>query len=151
MTIDRIDKSILRNLELDGRMSFNALSEKINLSKTPSWTRVQSLERDGVITGYRAMLSPERLGLCLQAFVQARVASERCREFEEAVQRNGSVLACYAMTGEADYLLHVLVENVSALDDLVRKRISMMPGVKGVLTLVVLKEIRSNGLITDCL
>ncbi|WEK46304.1 MAG: Lrp/AsnC family transcriptional regulator [Candidatus Andeanibacterium colombiense] len=148
---DRIDKAILRNLEQDGRMSFNALSEKINLSKTPSWTRVQALEREGVITGYRAMLSPERLGLELQAFVQARVASERCRDFEAAVMRNGSVLACYAMTGEADYLLQVLVENVAALDDLVRNRISIMPGVKGVLTLVVLKKIKDHGLISDCL
>ena len=149
--VDRIDKAILRNLERNGRMSFNALSERINLSKTPSWTRVQALERDGVITGYRATLAPERLGLELQAFVQARVASDRCGEFEEAVMLNGSVLACYAMTGEADYLLHVLVENVAALDNLVRNRISMMPGAKGVLTLIVLKEIKSGGLISDCL
>jgi Lrp/AsnC family transcriptional regulator, leucine-responsive regulatory protein len=149
--VDRIDKAILQILEADGRTSFNALSEKINLSKTPSWTRVQALERDKVITGYRAVLSPEKLGLHLQAFVQARVASDKQKAFEDAVHRNGSVLDCYATTGEADYLLHVLVSDVTALDELVRTQIASMPGVKGVFTIVCLNVIKTEGRITDCL
>jgi DNA-binding Lrp family transcriptional regulator len=149
--VDRIDKAILQILETDGRTSFNALSEKINLSKTPSWSRVQALERDKVITGYRAVLSPEKLGLHLQAFVQARVASDKQKAFQDAVHRNGSVLECYATTGEADYLLHVLVSDVTALDELVRTQIASMPGVKGVFTIVCLSVIKTDGRITDCL
>nr|WP_047168648.1 Lrp/AsnC family transcriptional regulator [Sphingomonas sp. Y57] len=149
--LDRTDKAILRILESNGRTSFNALSEKINLSKTPSWTRVQTLERDKVITGYRAVLSPEKLGLHLQAYVQARVASDKQRLFEEAVNRNGSILQCHATTGEADYILHVLVPDVAALDELLRIQIASMPGVKGVFTVVCLREIKTAGLITDCL
>ena len=149
--LDRTDKAILRILEANGRTSFNILSEKINLSKTPSWTRVQALERDKVITGYRAVLSPEKLGLHLQAYVQARVAPDKQQLFEEAVQRNGSILTCHATTGEADYLLHVLIPDVAALDALLRTQIASMPGVKGVFTVVCLREIKTGGLITDCL
>lgn len=149
--LDRTDKAILRILEENGRTSFNLLSEKINLSKTPSWTRVQALERDKIITGYRAVLSPEKLGLTLQALVQVRLASDKQKLFEEAVLRNGSILACYATTGEADYMLQVLVADVSALDELVRTRIASMPGVKGVFTVVCMRVIKSGGLVVDCL
>lgn len=147
--IDRTDEAILRILEKDGRLSFSALSEQINLSKTPSWMRVQSLEKQKIIVGYRAEVNPFALGLTLQAFVQARVSSDRQHEFEEAVQRNGSILTCYATTGQADYLLHVLVKDISALDELVRLRIASFPGVKGVFTIISLKEIKQRGLILD--
>lgn len=149
--IDTIDKTILRIMEQDGRISFSELSDQIHLSKTPSWSRVQALEKQKVITGYRAVLSPEALGLDLQAFVQVRVNSDRQHMFEEAVQRHGSILACYATTGEADYLLHVLVPNVAALDELVRTQIASMPGVKGLFTVIGLKIIKRHGLVMDCL
>lgn len=147
--IDRIDQTILRILEKDGRLSFSSLSEQINLSKTPSWMRVQNLEKQKVITGYRAELNPAALGLNLQAFVQVRVSSTLQREFESAVQRNGSVLACYATTGEADYLLHVIVNGIEDLDELVRQRIASMPGVKGMFTILGLKAIKEHGPIMD--
>ena len=148
--MDRIDGAILRALEKDGRLSFSKLSEQINLSKTPCWSRVQNLEQQKIIKEYRAVLDPIALGLNLQAFVQARVSSDRQHQFEEAVQRNGSILGCYATTGEADYMLHVLVPDITALDELVRMQIASMPGVKGTFTTIGMKIIKDHGLIMDC-
>lgn len=149
--IDKIDKTILKLLERDGRLSFSSLSEQIHLSKTPSWMRVQGLEKQKVITGYRAELDPEALDLSLQAFVQARVSSGKQKEFETAVMSNGSILACYATTGEADYLLQVIVRDVSALDVLVRHYIAAMPGVKGIFTIIGLKAIKQRGYLVDAM
>lgn len=147
--IDSTDKKILKLLERDGRLSFNSISEEIHLSKTPIWTRVQSLEKRQVINGYRAEIDPEALDLHLQAFVQARVSSSMQKEFEAAVMSSGCILACYATTGEADYLLHVIVKDVSGLDVLVRQHIAAMPGVKGLFTIIGLKAIKQRGYLMD--
>ena len=148
--IDRIDETILNILEKDGRLSFNSLAEQVNLSKTPSWTRVQTLERKKVITAYRAEINPAALGLDLHAFVGVRVAAEQQVAFEAAAKRHGSILECYAVAGDPDYMLHVLVPGVGALDELLRIQIASMPGVKGMLTTIALKEIKPRGLITEC-
>ena len=149
--LDRTDETILQILEKDGRLSFNSLAEQIHLSKTPSWTRVQSLERQKVITAYRAEINPAALGLDLHAFVGVRVAADQHLGFEAAAKRHGAVLECYAVVGPADYMLHVLVSGVAALDHLLRAEVGGMPGVKGLLTTITLKEIKPRGLITDCL
>ncbi|HEU4626733.1 MAG TPA: Lrp/AsnC family transcriptional regulator [Steroidobacteraceae bacterium] len=148
--IDRVDEAILRLLENDGRLSFNSIGQEIGLSKTPSWARVNALERDKVITGYRAEIDPARLGLHLHAFVQVTINAAKHAEFEAAVQRHGAVLECYTTAGEADYLLHVLVPGIAELDDLLRKEISRMPGVQRETTTVAMKTIKRRGSIMDC-
>jgi Lrp/AsnC family transcriptional regulator, leucine-responsive regulatory protein len=148
--IDRVDEAILRLLENDGRISFNSIGQEIGLSKTPSWARVNALERDKVITAYRAELDPARLGLELHAFVQVTINTAKHAEFEAAVQRHGAVLECYTTAGEADYLLHVLVPGIAELDELLRKDISRMPGVQRETTTVAMKTIKYRGLIMDC-
>lgn len=148
--IDRVDEAILRLLENDGRLSFNSIGQEVGLSKTPSWARVNALERDKVITAYRAEIDPSRLGLQLHAFVQVTINTAKHAEFEAAVQRHGAVLECYTTAGEADYLLHVLVPGITELDELLRKDISRMPGVQRETTTVAMKTIKHRGLIMDC-
>jgi Lrp/AsnC family leucine-responsive transcriptional regulator len=148
--LDRVDEAILRLLEKDGRLSFNSLGQEIGLSKTPSWTRVNALERDKVITAYRAEIDPAQLGLQLHAFVQVTITAARHADFEAAVLRHGSVLECYTTAGQADYLLHVLVPGIAELDELLRGEISRMPGVQRGTTTVGMKTIKHRGLIMDC-
>ncbi len=76
---DRADDAILRILEKDGRLSFNSLAEQIGLSKTPTWARVQNLEKKKVITGYRAEIDPAAMGLTLHAFVQVTITGSTAR------------------------------------------------------------------------
>ncbi len=148
--LDPMDLTILETLERDGRISFNALAETVGLSKTPSWGRVRELERQKVITGYRAQIDPARVGLELHAFVQVSITATRYADFESAVLRHKSVLECYSTAGQADYLLHVLVPGIAALDSLLRADISRMPGVQQVVTTVGMKTIKHRGSIMEC-
>jgi Lrp/AsnC family transcriptional regulator, leucine-responsive regulatory protein len=147
---DRTDDTILRILEKDGRLSFNSLAEQIGLSKTPTWARVQNLERKKVITGYRAEIDPVAMGLELHAFVQVTITGSRYADFEAAVLRHPSILECYTTAGQGDYLLHVLVAGIAALDDLLRMDIARMPGVQRQTTTIGMKTIKRNASIVEC-
>lgn len=146
---DRIDRAILTELEADARLSFADLGERVGLSKSPCWKRVQALEEAGVIQGYRAVIDPAAVGLEILAFVHVEVAFERHDAFEAAVQRHPSVLACYATAGEADYLLHVLAKNMTALDHLLRQELCLLPGVRRFSTTIGMKTIKANGAVMD--
>lgn len=144
------DVAILAHLERDGRLSYADLGEHVGLSKSPTWGRVRALEERGVITGYRAIVDPAAIGLDIHAFVQVTIRSTMSREFEQAVVRHSAVLECYTTAGQADYLLHVLVPNVAALDTLLRNELSRMPGVEHVSTTVGMKTIKPRGYVTEC-
>lgn len=148
--LDPTDTAILKALENDARLSFNELAEEVGLSKTPSWARVRELEKQKVITGYRAQIDPARVGLELHAFVQVTITATRHGDFENAVLRHKSVLECYTTAGQADYLLHLLVPGIAALDELLRTEISRMPGVQRLVTTVGMKTIKQHGSIMEC-
>jgi Lrp/AsnC family leucine-responsive transcriptional regulator len=147
---DRTDDAILRILEKDGRLSFNSLAEQIGLSKTPTWARVQALERDHVITGYRAEIDPASVGLDLHAFVQVTITATRHADFEAAVVRHPSIIECYTTAGQGDYLLHVLVTGIAALDEMLRVDIARMPGVQRQTTTIGMKTIKRGASIVEC-
>lgn len=148
--LDRTDATILETLEKDGRVSFNDLAEQVGLSKTPTWSRVRELERRKVITGYRAEIDPAGVGLELHAFVQVTITATRHADFESAVLRHHSILECYTTAGQGDYLLHVLVPGIAALDELLRAEVSRMPGVQRLTTTVGMKTIKRRGSIMAC-
>lgn len=149
--MDKIDIKLLRHIELDGRQSFAELGERVGLSKTPCWQRVQKLEADGVIRGYRAQIDPKKLGLDLYAFVHATINASKYTEFESAVQRHPSILQCFSTAGEADYVMHVLVRDITALDELIRGEIAHLPGVERTVTTVCMKTIKDHALVVGCL
>ena len=110
--LDRIDLMLLAQLQRAGRQTHAELAERVHLSPSACLRRVQRLEREGVITGYRAEVDPERLGLGLQAFVRVQLKShdaERIDTFARQVNAWPEVVACHALTGDMDYLLHVVV------------------------------------------
>jgi Lrp/AsnC family transcriptional regulator, leucine-responsive regulatory protein len=146
----RRDREILGILERDGRISFSSLGEQVGLSKSPTWNRVHALEARGVIKGFRAVIDPSALGLDIHAFVQLKIRSSLNREFELAVLRHPSILECYSIAGQADYLLHVLVSSVTALDQLLRNELARMPGVENLTTTVGMKTIKPLGFVTEC-
>ena len=112
ITLDRIDLTLLAELQRAARQTNAELAERVHLSASACLRRVQRLEREGVIVGYRAEVDPERLGLGLQAFVRVQLKShdaERIAIFAEQVNAWPEVVACHALTGDMDYLLHVIV------------------------------------------
>jgi len=146
--LDKIDWAILECLEADGRVSFGTIADKISLSKTPTWTRVQALERAGVIKGYRALIDPDAAGLKITAFIEVTIEFGSRVAFERAVGEHPAIIECYTMAGESDYLLQVLTSDVERLDYLLREEFCRLPGVKRSITNVCLKRIKDNGPIT---
>ncbi len=146
--LNRIDLSILRILEADARISFAALAERVGLSKSPCWSRVQALEKQGVITGYRALIDPQALGKGLTVYAQATVDFTRHEAFEAAVLRHPAITDCHSTAGAGDYLMRIIAADVADLDHLLRKEISQLPGVQRFTTTVCMKAIKQDGLLT---
>lgn len=143
--LSRIDLSILRVLETDARISFAALAERVGLSKSPCWTRVQALEKQGVITGYHARLDPKAVGKGLTVYALATVDFAQAEAFEAAVLKHPAVTDCHSTAGAGDYLLRVVAADVEDLDHLLRKELSQLPGVQRYTTTVCMKAIKAGG------
>lgn len=106
--LDRTDRKILDILQRDGRISMTELAEQVSLSATPCSERVRRLERDGVITGYYAHLSPEALGKTLLVFVEIKLSSKSGEVFDKVRQELlhvPDVLECFLVSGSFDYLV----------------------------------------------
>ncbi len=146
--LDRFDRSILAELEKDGRVGFSTLAERVGLSKTPCWNRVQALEKSCVIKGYRAVLNPRDLGVDLNAFVMIMTDFDKHAAFEAAAQTHPSIIACYTTAGDSDYILHVVADGVEGLDCLLRQEISRLPGVQRSSSTICLTTIKEHGPLT---
>jgi Lrp/AsnC family transcriptional regulator, leucine-responsive regulatory protein len=142
--LDAIDRKILTQLQSDGRMTNQDLSGKIGLSPSPCLRRVRQLEAEEVITGYVALVDPDKIGLSVTAFVRVRLSHQDDRHlavFEEAVTAFPEVMECYLMTGEADYQLRVLVESLEEFEDFLRRKLTRISGVAQVTSSFALRPI----------
>jgi Lrp/AsnC family leucine-responsive transcriptional regulator len=145
--LDRTDLRILRELQRDGRLSVVALADKVSLSATACQRRVKKLEDAGVIERYAAVLSAAALGQSVEAFV--RVAIERqsrevSRAFQDAIRGRPEVRACYVMTGDQDYLLHVQAADLQAFAEFSMKVLIGLPGVRDVRSSLVLEAVKRD-------
>ena len=141
---DALDRKILDELQSNGRMTNQELSDIIGLSPSPCLRRVRQLEANGVISGYVALVDPEVVGLSVTAFVRVRLDQQDDRhlaEFEAAVADFPEVMECYLMTGEADYQLRVLVSSLGAFEDFLRHRLTRVKGVANVTTSFALRPV----------
>jgi len=114
-TLDRTDLRLLAVLQGEGRITNAELAERVSLSPSACLRRLQRLEATGVIAGYAAQVDPQAVGLGLQAFVRVQLAQHESTAIERFVERvNGwdEVVACHALTGDMDYLLHVYVADL---------------------------------------
>ncbi|WP_408590623.1 Lrp/AsnC family transcriptional regulator [Novosphingobium sp.] len=142
--LDALDRKILHNLQVDGRMSNQDLSERIGLSPSPCLRRLRQLESDGVITQYVALVDPGTIGLDVTAFVRVRLDQQDDRHlavFESAIAEFPEVMECYLMTGDADYQLRVVVESLHAFEEFLRGRLTRIAGVAQVTTSFALRPV----------
>ena len=147
-SLDAADRRILRALQRDGRLPVVALAEQVGLSPTPCQRRLRRLEETGVVARYAAILDPSRVGLPLQAFVLVALSShaeEVVAGFQKALSARPEVLAAYAMSGEMDYLLHVLAADFEAYAEFAMKALLRMPGVKETKSSFVLSALKPPG------
>lgn len=146
-TLDELDRALLRELQIDGRIANVELARRVNLSPPATHARLKRLEADGVIQQYGATLDREKLGFDLLCFVQVSLQlhqPEHVERFRVAIRDIPEVLECYHLTGEFDYLLKVVIRNRRDLERFVVYRLTPLPGVARIHTSVVLTEVKST-------
>ncbi|TGN95813.1 Lrp/AsnC family transcriptional regulator [Burkholderia sp. USMB20] len=144
MQLDAIDIRILNELQKDARLSNVELASRVNLSPSPCLARVKAMERSGLIRQRVTLLSPETLGLNVNVFIHVSLENQRREgldEFERAVVVIPGVMECYLMTGDADYLLRVLVRDTPALEKLIVDELARIPNVKSIRSSFALKQV----------
>lgn len=141
------DRNILAELQRDSRMTMQQLAEKVGMSSSACWRRVRSLEETGVIARYAAILDPKKAGFSLSSMTRvtlARHEKQHVEDFIKEVKRHPEVLECFATSGEADFHLRVVVEDMDAYNAFLDNFIFRLPGVSQVRSDIVLKEIKAD-------
>ncbi|NOT87852.1 MAG: Lrp/AsnC family transcriptional regulator [Lysobacter sp.] len=144
--LDRIDLLLLAELQRGGRQTNTELADRVHLSPSACLRRVQRLEREGVISGYRAEVDPERLGLGLQAFVRVQLTrhdAEAVAAFAGFVNEWDEVVACHALAGDMDYLLQVVVRDLEHFSRFLLDRLLNQAGVADVNSSFVLRTVKA--------
>lgn len=145
--LDHVDKSLLRALQVDGRLSNVELARKINLSPPATHSRLRRLEKDGYIRQYTAVVDREKAGYDLLCFIHISLQMHQVTQvekFREATRKMPEVLECHHITGEYDYLLKVALRNRKDLESFVVGKITPIPGVARIHTSLVLVEVKST-------
>jgi Lrp/AsnC family transcriptional regulator, leucine-responsive regulatory protein len=144
MTLDRMDKCILDEIQKNARISNLELADKIGLSPSPCSRRVKQLEDEGYIDHHRTLLNPAKLALKLIALVQVsmdRHTPDRFENFENHIKSWPEVLECYLITGQAaDYLLKVIVPDMDHYQEFLLGKLTRIDGVSGVQSSFVLRK-----------
>lgn len=142
--LDAIDQKIIAELVANARISTAELARRVGISKTPVAARIRNLEQCGLITGYRAQISPIKLGLSHITFVELRLSDTReaaLRRFNEAVRLIEEVEECYMIAGGFDYLLKVRSEDIVSYRRVMAEKISALPHVSATSSYVAMEAV----------
>ncbi|RQP22947.1 Lrp/AsnC family transcriptional regulator [Piscinibacter terrae] len=149
--LDAIDRRILRALQADGRITYDELAAQVSLSASATLRRVKRLEENKVIAGYVALIPPERVGLGLTAYLNVRLEkhSEVHKRnpmdlFRAAVLTWPEVVECAALTGEMDYLLRVVVQDMAHYSRFIMDTLLKHPSVQDCKTSFVLDRVKNT-------
>ena len=143
--IDIFDRRILKELQRDGRISNVDLAKAVGLSPSPCLRRVRDLEKSGIIDRYGAILNQEAAGLPLSVFVQVtleRQVETALETFERIIAHRPEVLEAYLMTGDSDYLLRIVVPDVSDYEIFLKDHLTRIPGVASIKSSFALNRVK---------
>ena len=141
------DRRILAELQKDSRLTTQELADRVGMSSSATWRRVRSLEDAGIIDRYAVIVDPKKAGFGLSSMVHvslARHEQANVENFVREVLRHPEVLECFATSGEADFHLRVVVEDIDAYNRFLDDFIFRLPGVSQVRSNIVLKEIKTD-------
>jgi len=144
MHLDRKDIAILSQLQNNADITNAELAEKVNLSATPCFNRVKKMEEMGLIRGKVALVSASKLGLKINVFIHVSLKKqdeEALQSFESSIEECHEVMECYLMTGDEDYLLRVLVSDISELEKFILTRLTKIKGVSNIRSSFALKQV----------
>ena len=143
--LDEIDRRILTALQENARISNVDLADTVGVSPSPCWRRVRDLEQNGVIARYVTLVDPGAIGLPVSVFIQVSLEKQvepTLEAFENAVLARPEVMECYLMTGDADYLLRVVVADLAAYERFLIDHLTRVPGVASIKSSFALKQVK---------
>ena len=144
--LDDTDRELLRLLQEDGTLSSAALCERLSMTVTPCWRRRKRLEELGIIKDYQANLDRRKLGYDVMAFAQVRFGNHSANapdEFEQVILKLPQVLSCHKVTGEADYVLTVLANDLESYGRFVEEVLRRQPGIASIQSSLALREVKA--------
>lgn len=130
-----MDRKILRALQEDGRMTIQAIADRVGLSPSPCLRRIRQMERAEIITGYSATVDQKAAGLPVSVFISIRLERQRAREldaFAAAIGRWPEVMDAYLMTGQFDFLLRVVCADLESYEHFLREKLTQVEGVASI-------------------
>ncbi|MDG2000647.1 MAG: Lrp/AsnC family transcriptional regulator [Alphaproteobacteria bacterium] len=142
--MDYIEYKLLNSLQKNARLTNLELAKKVGLSASPCLRRVKTLEENGVITGYSAIINQNKVNLSVNVFVQVsleRQSEERLQIFEEKIMEYEEVMEAYLMTGEADYLLRIVVKDLQAYEKFLKDNLTQIKGIASIRSYFSLKQV----------
>lgn len=145
--LDDTDRKILSILQENGRIPNNKLAEKVGLTTTPTLERVKRLEQEGIIKGYSARVDPEAVNRGLIVFCSLRLAVHQMHTLDEVcdkINEMSEIQACYHITGDSDFLLKIVVEDMRAYETFMHDRLTRLPGIERIYSNMVLSTKKEN-------
>ncbi len=146
-SLDKIDRKILIELQRNGRLSHQELSERVGLSATPCARRIRKLEQTGVIKGYAAIVDEARLGYGFSVFVSVRLdhqTDDRLLNFEDEIQQLPEVADCWLMTGNRDYLLRIALTDLTEFERFLTGTLTKIPGVASIESSIPIRRVKEQ-------
>lgn len=147
MQLDPADIQLLAALQRDSTRTAQELGEALNMSASQAGRRKQRLEAEGFIAGYRAYLTPEKIGLSVQAFIQIVMAThtaQNARDFVQLTRTRPEIVGAWTLTGDADYLLRIYCADLTALNLLVQQVLLPHPAVSRVQSQIVMERVKPD-------
>jgi len=145
--LDKQDVVLLTELQRDSHQTVQQLAERVGLSSTPCWKRIKEMEGNGIIRGYTALIDREKVGLALCVIAEVNLTRHNedvVQQFEREVADCPQIVGCYSTTGQADYVLKVLMPDIKAYERFLHETAFKLPGVTHVRSSVVLKEVKAE-------
>ena len=140
---DSIDVNILKQLQKDASLTAQEIADKVNLSTSPCWRRINRLEQAGIIQKKVALLDSKKLGMQMVTFVSislSRNDEDSLETFEEQVQQFPEIVECYTVTGTMDYFLKIITRDIQHFESFLRRHLAQLP---------LIREIHSNVAVTQ--
>ena len=145
--LDGYDRRILALLQEDASLSSAQIAEQVGLSQSPCWRRIQRMKEEGIIRGQVTLLDRKKIGLNTQIFAEIKLNAHgrsNFTEFTEAIRGFPEVLECYVLMGSVDFLLRIVTADIEAYERFFFEKLSMVPGIQEVNSIVALSEIKST-------
>ena len=140
-----VDRRILKVMQEDGRMTIQAIGERVGLSASPCLRRIRRMEQAGIITAYSITLDQKAVGLPVSVFVSIKLERQRAEQldrFGEAIADWPEVMECYLMTGQFDYLLRVVCADLAAYEAFIREKLTRVDGVSSIESSFALGQVK---------